>query len=299
MATALRLFVASFVCLLATTIACGKDLFVDNRSGDDGNNGGSEQTTGAGTGPTRTIGRALLLSQKGDRIIIANTGEPYRECLTLQAGRNSGSDLYPFTIIGRGAVLDGTASIEDLDWENFRRDILRFRPRRGSFQTFYLGDQPAQRVPLAFEDLNKLEVRQWALIGGLIYHRVEPRQLPSAAFPRYGAHPVGITLYDVHNVQIFDLTVQGFQLDGVNAHDNVRQCNLINLSSNHNGRSGISIGGSCRVTLTDCSAAGNGVAQLRTEGFCRVEVEGGKFDPQSGTAIDKREGGKVLMVQDQ
>ena len=37
---------------------------------------------------------------------------------------------------------------------------------------------------------------------------------------------VGVTLYEVRHVIVRDLVIQGFQLDGVNAHDGVRETTL-------------------------------------------------------------------------
>ncbi len=280
--------------------AYARDIFVDNRLGDDRNSGGLEEVSGSGNGPTRSITRALELAAKGDRIIIANTGESYRESITLQGGRHSGSDYRPFVIIGRGAVIDGTVevgaeAINFRDWEPYQGDVVRVQPPRFTYQSLYLGAEPAQRVRLLeTRELKTLEPKQWTLLDGYLYFRVEKDRVPVSYEPRVAAHSVGMTLYDVHDVHIYDLTVQGFILDGLNAHDNARNIELYNVNGSYNGRSGLSVGGSCRVKLVECSGTGNGVAQLRTEGFCRVEVADCKFDEQTASPIDQREGGKVV-----
>lgn len=69
---------------------------------------------------------------------------------------------------------------------------------------------------------------------------------------------VGITLYQVLNVEIQDLVVQGYQLDGVNAHDSAFNVKLVGLTCRGNGRSGISIGGALRVELEACLVGNNG-----------------------------------------
>ena len=51
--------------------------------------------------------------------------------------------------------------------------------------------------------------------------------------------PVGITLYKVRDVAIGDLTVQGFQLDGINAFDGAFDIQLSGVTCRGNGRSGI------------------------------------------------------------
>jgi hypothetical protein len=72
------LFVLLSLCLAESTF--GRDIFVDNRNGDDRRNGSTPTSEGAFTGPVRTIAKAVrLCSGGGDRIILINSGEPYRE----------------------------------------------------------------------------------------------------------------------------------------------------------------------------------------------------------------------------
>ena len=46
---------------------------------------------------------------------------------------------------------------------------------------------------------------------------------------------VGVTLYEVRHVIVRDLVIQGFQLDGVNAHDGVRETTLSALNCRGKG----------------------------------------------------------------
>ena len=55
----------------------------------------------------------------------------------------------------------------------------------------------------------------------------------------------------------------------------------------------ISIGGACRVRVDTCTAAGNGAAQLRVEGYCIVQTIDNTFDATSAPAI-VREGGTII-----
>ena len=80
--------------------ASARDIYVNNVAGDDRFSGVAAATQGARIGPCRTIAHALELAAKGDRIILAATGEPYRESITLQAGRHSGFGDRPFEIVG-------------------------------------------------------------------------------------------------------------------------------------------------------------------------------------------------------
>ena len=109
--------------------ASARDIFVNNVAGDDRFTGAATATQGARIGPCRTIARALELAAKGDRIVLAATGEPYRESITLQAGRHSGFGDRPFEIVGGGATLLGTAPVPDAAWEHVGREVYRFLRR--------------------------------------------------------------------------------------------------------------------------------------------------------------------------
>jgi hypothetical protein len=101
-------------------------------------------------------------------------------------------------------------------------------------------------------------------------------------------------LYEVHHVVVRDLIVQGFQIDGVNAHDNVFFGRLQGLVCRGNGRSGISIGGACRVQVADCLVGDNGAAQVRTEGRCKAELIQCQLLENTAPAL-VRDGGEVVV----
>jgi len=93
-----------------------------------------------------------------------------------------------------------------------------------------------------------------------------------------------------------DLVVQGFQLDGVNAHDGVQGATLAGLNCRGNGRSGISIGGASRVRIESCLVGNNGAAQVRTEGACHAQLVGCDLLDNTAPKI-VRDGGKVVVNQ--
>ena len=281
--------------LFATSIAAAREIYVDNLAGDDRNDGSSEKVNAAGSGPCRTIARALRAAHRGDRIILANNGEPYRESITLQGGRHSGSFRNPFQIEGNGAILDGSQPVPDEGWEFDRGEIFRFRPRRMSHQQLFLDDRPAQRQPVVSELLlPKLEPLEWCLFRRAIYFRVEKHSIPQSYQLSYAALPVGITLYEVRNVVISNLTVQGFQLDGINAHDSAFDVILGDVVCRGNGRSGVSVGGASRVKLDSCLVGNNGAAQLRTEGWSHTHVLNSDLLEKTAPAIVS-DGGEVKV----
>ncbi len=282
---------ATGITVLATTLLVtaarleGVEWYVNNVKGDDARDGRSEEVSGS-SGPFRTIARALRSAEAGDRILLANTGKPYQESITLQGGSHSGTRSSPFALIGNGAVLDGRKPVPAGAWEFYEGHVFRFRPERMAFQVLYLDDTPATRVDAdpTRETLPPLQPRQWCLWRGHIYFCVEPRHLPSDYDISYGGDTVGITLYEVRHVVVMDLTVRGFQLDGINAHDGARDVILAGVTSRGNGRSGFSVGGASRVMLWQCVGTENGAAQLRMEGYSRTTIKQCRFDPGPGVA---------------
>lgn len=274
-----------------------RDLYVNNESGSDLHDGLEPAAAVGYRGPFRTIARALRTAQAGDRIHIENTGIPYRESVTLQADRHSGLGSDPFMIIGNRAILDGSMEVAPQSWEHFQNDIYRFRSENKYFKVLYLGRRPAKR---SLDDdpqsrVLGLEPLEWTLADGYVYFRAEEGKLPSSYELSHTVLPVGITLYEVKNVIVQDLTIQGFHLDGVNAHDGARQVDLVGLVCRGNGRSGISVGGASRVRIEGCLVGDNGLAQLRTEGFSHTSVINCDLIDQPHAPALLREGGEVTV----
>jgi hypothetical protein len=268
--------------------------YVNNRFGDDRWDGRSASAGGGTSGPCRTIRRALSLAGPGDRVNVANTGEPYRECLTLQAARHSGLPDRPFQLVGNGAILDGSAEVPVDAWEHATRDVYRFQPPRMAHQMLYLDGRPANRRPTDQQTstLPSLEPLEWCLFDRHLYFRCEPGKVPRQYVLRYTAEQAGITLYEVRHVTVMDLIVQGFQLDGINAHDGVFDGNLIGITARGNGRCGISVGGASRVKIISCVVGDNGVAQVRTEGFCETRIISSNLLENTAPAL-LQDGGRV------
>ena len=135
------------------------------------------------------------------------------------------------------------------------------------------------------------------MLDGQVYFRGEPGRIPHDYRLSHTDLPVGITLYRVAHVEILNLTVQGFQLDGINAHDMVTDLTLRSVQARGNGRSGVSIGGASRATLIDCVLSENGQAQLRTEGLAFVVLKNCQLLGDS--APRWQAGGKRLVVDGQ
>jgi hypothetical protein len=162
-----------------------------------------------------------------------------------------------------------------------------------SYQQLFLSGEPAVRVAVPPGGSVHLKPLEWALDEGWIYFRAEKGKLPQSYDLSCCGERVGITLYEVRDVIVQDLMLRGYCLDAVNSHDGVTRSDLVRLTCVNNGRSGISIGGASRVRVDTCTAAGNGAAQFRMEGYCLVELLDNDFDPGSAPAV-VREGGQLV-----
>jgi hypothetical protein len=290
-----RVFFILFTLLAAATVDA-RDIYVNNVAGDDRHQGDSERSTSSGSGPCRTITRALRAAERGDQIILANTGVPYREAINIEGGRNSGYPSRPFLIRGNGAILDGSWRVPSSAWRHVKDDIFRFQPPRTAFQQLFVDDMPVEKVAVdaATHQLPELQPLNWCLFDRHIYFRPEEDKLPQFYNLTFAGLQTGVTLYKCERVIIEDLIVQGFQLDGINAHDGVFDSQLLRVTSRGNGRSGVSIGGASRVKLDSCVMGNNGAAQIRTEGWSAAELVDVELIDSTAPGV-VRDGGRVTV----
>jgi hypothetical protein len=257
---------AIFFCLLAGK-AVARDIYVDNVAGDDKSAGLHARGTSDRTGPVRTIAKALRLAEAGDHVVLAKNDEPYHECVSLSGTRNSGlARLMPFVLEGNGATLDGSAPIPGDGWSHYRGNIFRFRPRSLTGAVLFYEGRAVPPLPLpqgtAFPP--RLEPMQWCVLEGAVYFAVQREKMPADYKLRYAELPTGITLYQVRQAVIRNLTIKGFQADGVSATVGARDAVLENVTCTANGRRGVCVGGGAQVAIDGCKLYGNGESQLTT-----------------------------------
>jgi hypothetical protein len=289
-------FTVGFAVLVTCRSGFARDLYVNNVIGNDASSGLREQPSER-QGPVRSIQRALCLAQPGDHVHVAGTDVPYREQICISGPCLRGRADRPLVISGNGAVLDGTVVAEQGAWQHESGDVFSMRPRRLTYQQLYLGATPANRVRLADFTAGDaaLQPLQWALASDRILFRVEKDKLPAAYNLRHAGLQTGITLYNTEHVRIEDFVIQGFQQDGINAHELARDCVISGVECRANGRSGISAGGISRVAIQSSNLYDNGVAQLRVEGQARVTLENCDVAESSGTLQFELEGGKLTI----
>jgi len=261
------------------------DFFVDNLRGSDAYDGRSALPASDTNGPTKTVTRAMQLAGMGDRIIIANTGVPYYEGISLVGGRHSGYPALPFAIIGNGAVLDGSRPAGPKMWRRVGPDLWKLVPwRKGHFQLIE-NDKPVPelRLPGRPESLPTIPVGRWLAWKGAIYYQAAKNDDPPLRNFRYAFHSVGVTLYEVHDVYVADLTLKHFRLDGLNAHDRCRGVTIENIQTTGNGRAGVAVGGTSAVVVRKCEIGGNRTDSVLITEHGAVKIEESKLDkPPAG-----------------
>ncbi len=241
-------------------------------------------------GPVKTIQRALQLAQASDCVILANNpGNPYRESVAIFGEKNSGAPDFPFRIVGNGATIDGTEEIPPTHWRAVgKHGIFVYRPRYLAYQNLFYRGKPVRRLEAdgvkTLEELLNLDwlPMRWVMFQGHVYFKpreaymihADGRYLPyddstaaqkrayalSAPQKRYG-----IALEHVRYVTIEDVTIQGFQNDGILAGDSATYISLKNVTCRGNARSGVSVGTGSSAWLKECVLGNNQYAQLVTE----------------------------------
>ncbi|MBO5438885.1 MAG: right-handed parallel beta-helix repeat-containing protein [Thermoguttaceae bacterium] len=278
-----------FLILCISGTVMGREIYVDNMRGNDAFTGHTTRATDE-SGPVRTIQRALDLARNGDHIILTNNPElPYRESLRLCGEKHSGIPGFPFRIIGNGAVLDGSAEVPPHFWHSIgAKGIFVYQPLYIADQNLFYRGKPIKRLDAknvrTTQELLALDWQpmRWCLCQGKVYfkpkdasmvlatERLLPPGSSQAAVRRQYAitapeKQFGILLSHVCNLEIQDLTIQGFQNDGLLLGDMAVDVKLTNVTSRGNARAGISVGTGCALWMKDCVLGNNQAAQLVTE----------------------------------
>lgn len=234
-------------------------IYVDNLRGDNVADGSNPTTVDFTSGPVRTISRGLQLIQLGGTLNIANNGQPYYESLELVGGRLSGSPLSPLVIEGNGAELNGSFPVPPAAWRKVEEQLWKFTPfRKGHYQLILENKAlPETSVPPNSRRLPELPEGHWAAWRGDIYLRTSTLEVPTDLDLWFAVRSMGVTLYDVHDVVVRNLKVRQFRIDGFNAHDRCKNIVLENITSEENGRAGVTAAGTSFVTMENPTIKNN------------------------------------------
>ncbi|MEX0703000.1 MAG: right-handed parallel beta-helix repeat-containing protein [Planctomycetales bacterium] len=257
-------------------VACrAAELYVDNAWGRDGYSGRSPRPTGRLDGPVRTIQRAIDLAQRGDRIIVADTGVPYFESLSLTGDRHSGFEGAELTILGNGATVSGARLVPPAAWGYRGENLWSFTPFRKGHYLLLLDGRPVPEVAVPSDAPAPPDLPEghWCAWRGTIHYRSGELEDPRERGFAFGYEGVGLSLYDVRHVVVRDLTFEHFRQDGVHAHDLCRDVSLIDVTSRENGRAGVAVGGTATVRVLGCRFAGNRLHDvlIREQGQAAIE----------------------------
>lgn len=239
--------------------ASASDIYVDNLLGNDMFDGQLEQPIDTGSGPVRTLHRAMHLAGFGDRIVLTRAGGMYYDSLSLTGSRHSGTSERPFTIIGNGATLSGARAVPPEGWRRSGPDLWKLTlTRKGFYRLMRDGRALPELRPEA--DVNPLETLaagQWTAWRGDVYFRAE-NDPPIAQSFSYSADQTGLSLYQVEHVRIVGLTLRDFRFDGLRAQNMCRNVTLEDVNCVNNGHAGIAVSGSSRIEMVGGSLAENG-----------------------------------------
>ncbi len=243
---------------------CGV-IYVDNRAGNNALNGIAPKIVGGKNGPVKTIQRALSYAKPGDKIVLIKNDTPYFESLTLSGKRLSGVGKEKFTILGNGATISGAIPIPMNGWRQQRNGLWKVTPYRKGFFNLYLDGkslpeyQPEKGKPVKLEDIPS---GKWAVYQGAIYYHGLKNQSPPVESFSLAGKSVGLSLIDVNDVYISDLTFENFRQDGINIHNRCKGVVLENVTCSGNGRSGLSVNGTSQVEVIDCKLIDNRIDDL-------------------------------------
>ncbi|MGC3966158.1 MAG: hypothetical protein QM775_01935 [Pirellulales bacterium] len=115
----LRTSVAVLLCsswFSATSPCAVRDLHVHPVLGDERNDGLAATADGKGSGPVKTIHRAVRYAQPGDTVHLTPLEEPYHESPVFH-DRTCPADK-PITLDGHGATISGAERMDLATWEN-------------------------------------------------------------------------------------------------------------------------------------------------------------------------------------
>lgn len=241
------------------------EIYVDNRAGNNSLNGFSPKIVDGKNGPVKTIQRALDYAKQGDKIILINNETPYYESITLAGKRFSGLGKESFTIIGNGATISGAIKVPQNGWRKLNNGLWKVTPfRKGYFNLFLDGKSLPEYRPEKNQSvqLDQIPPGSWAVYQGAIYYKGLKNQLPPAESFSLAGNSVGLSLVDVDNVYITDLTFEKFRLDGINIHDRSKNVVLEKVTSKENGRAGLSVNGTSQVEVIDSKLINNRIEDL-------------------------------------
>jgi hypothetical protein len=194
--------------------------------------------------------------------------------------RLSGAPVLPFMIVGNGAVVSGAKPVPADTWQLVADQTWRITPVAKAYYQLVLNGEAVPEVayPRDAAELPDLPEGHWCAWRGAVYYRAALRDDPREMDFALADEDVGITLLDVHDVVIRDLTLRHFRLDGINAHDRCRNVLLQNVTCEQNGRAGVAVAGTSLIRIEDSRLIDNRAHSLLISELGEADVENCELD---------------------
>jgi hypothetical protein len=266
--------------LVMSGVVRGGTIYVDSRLGNDRFNGRAQAPEGDASGPVQSLAAAARRAGAGDSIVLANRGTPYYGSLTLFGARHSGAGRLPFTIYGNGSTLSGAKPIAKGCWQHVTGDIWRVTPSNKTYYQLVLDGAavPSADCDATSKSLPEIPEGEWCAWRGAVYFHAPAGVNPDTMSLSLADQQVGITLLDVDNVVIRDLTLKHYRLDGINAHDRAKNIVLENVTLEANGRAGLAVGGTSQVDVRDSHMQQNRTASVLITELGEANLENSQYD---------------------
>ena len=223
----------TLLCLvLIRSAAFGATYYVDNRAGNDHNDGKTQERALA------TIARAVSLSNTSDTIVLAKTGIAYNEPILLV--QRGGTPQKPFTIEGNGAVLSGLRTLAPDKWKKTGDDLYFFPLSQTPYGQPYLASGGKKLVEGSAADALAPEQFYWDRQTG-IFFQCDPGKTPASYDLGATLITSGFATASASYIVCRNLVCECFANDGFNMHGDCRGIQLENVVARYNGDDGISI----------------------------------------------------------
>ncbi|WP_373652649.1 right-handed parallel beta-helix repeat-containing protein [Schlesneria sp. DSM 10557] len=256
------LFLMGF--LVVTSSVTASEIYVNNVVGRDSDDGVTPTGREGNAGPVQSLKRAIQLARFGDIIILANTGTPYYDSISLTGSRNSGTAYTPFMIQGNGSTISGLRRLPPGSWRRESRSLWKVTlTRKGFYRLLRDGKPLPESIPESGLDPRPhLQPGHWAAWQGSLYFRQDRPELPEDELFTYAADQTGISLHQVSNVVISDVKIEHFRFDGIHAQGLCDGIKLDNVVAVENGRAGVVSSGASRIEIFGGQIRRNGRHQL-------------------------------------
>ena len=247
--------VFQLILLFMNSTAFGATWFVNNKTGNDGNDGQGDGKAFA------TFARTVKACKTSDKIVIANTGIPYRERLSLV--NLGGTPAKPFIIEGNGAVLSGFRAIQASEWKKagenlyfIELDMKWFYPSKSYF---LCSDGKRIRRSTKASKAEGLKPGEWLPAKDGIYFKCDDgKTIDSCQITGVTLICALIMIRDSSYITCRNVVTEYSADDGIDGFGDSRGLYFENIESRNNGDQPVSFHDFSEATVRNCWFHHNG-----------------------------------------